>query len=261
MIDIYYTLQVCDIHSWQNTNRFAGSKKEIIRKCVSSFFQSVVYAALTRDSSMHRIHIINDHSTDETVEFLKQCITKYSSDNISITLEYLSTTGIRNSILLCYEQMEQNGKDLVMQVQDDYLFTKTAIFEMIDVFIQLQLDCQTDAIVVAFHDHRYWKTIYRYKVTPRMIFPGAYQNWIQIYDIPCTFLTSKQQFSKHWDLYYKFLDLIGDPSLEAGSINKILVERGVLGVQPFTSLALHMQDEVWKDPYINWQLRWDEVNI
>lgn len=259
MVDVYYALQTCDTNSWQGSERYAGTKSEIVRKCVSSFFRSVAYVVKERPESVHRVLIIDDHSTPETIEFLHRCMKEFNNDNLSVILEHLQGTGVTDSIRTCYNRMETHGQELVYQVQDDYLYTETAIFEMIDVFMQLRNDVQTDAIVAPFHDHRYWKTIYRYKVTPRMIFPAAYQNWMQIYDIPCTFLTSKEQFSKHWDLYYKFFELIGKPELEAGSLNKMFTERGVLGVQPFESVALHMQDIVWKDPYINWQARWDSV--
>ena len=259
MVDIYYTIQTCDINSWQGNDRYAGSKSEIVRKCVTSFFKSVEYASKKRPESTHRVLIIDDHSTQETIDFLHKCMKEFNSDNVAVILEYLDSTGVVESIKTCYNRIEEKGTDLVYQVQDDYLYTETAIFEMIDVFMQLRNDVHTDAIVASFHDHRYWKTIYRYTVTPRMIFPAAYQNWMQIYDIPCTFLTSKQQFSKHWDLYYKFFDLIGKPELEAGSLNKMFTERGVLGVQPFNSVALHMQDKVWIDPYIDWKVRWSSV--
>ena len=78
-------------------------------------------------------------------------------------IEHLQETGVVESIRTCYNRMQTHGKDLVYQVQDDYLYTETAIFEMIDVFMQLRNDVQTDAIVGSFHDHRYWRTIYRYK--------------------------------------------------------------------------------------------------
>jgi len=264
MVDINYALQTHDVSSWQGIERYAGSKTEVVRKCVSSFFHSVEFAAKQRPESNHIIKIFDDHSTEETLEFLNRCMKRFDKENVSVFIEHLDKKGIMSSIRSCYEWMEFSGKDLVMQVQDDYLFTETAIFEIIDVFMQLRQDVQSDAIVASFHDHRYWKTIYRYKVTPRVIFPGAYQNWMQIYDIPCTFLTSKEQFSKHWDLYDIFFNTdlnntVGD--LENKSLNKMFTERGVLGVQPFTSVALHMQDEYWKDPYIDWRKRWNSVEV
>lgn len=262
MVDIVYAVQTCDVNSWQSSDRYAGTKPEIVRKCITSFFKSVVYAAKQHPETHHIIMLHDDHSTKDTVDYINRCADKFLEPNMGFIFSPLKETGVVESIKQCYKTLEESDKDdLVYQVQDDYLYTETAIFEMIDVFMQLRNDVQTDAIVASFHDHRYWKTIYRYKVTPRMIFPAAYQNWMQIYDIPCTFLTSKQQFSRHWDLYYKFFDLIGKPELEAGSLNKMFIERGVLGVQPFNSVALHMQDDYWKDPYIDWKQRWDSVEV
>ena len=262
MVDIHYALQTCDTNSWQGSERYAGTKPEIVRKCVTSFLRSVAYAAKQRPESNHVITILDDKSTQDTIDYIHRCMDHFLEPNMGYIFSPLKGTGVVESIHECYKILEESDDtDLVYQVQDDYLYTETAIFEMIDVFMQLRNDVQTDAVVASFHDHRYWKTIYRYKVTPRMIFPAAYQNWMQIYDIPCTFLTSKQQFSKHWDLYYKFFELIGKPELEAGSLNKMFTERGVLGVQPFTSVALHMQDEVWKDPYIDWKHRWDSMEV
>lgn len=262
MVDIIYALQTCDTNSWQGNDRYAGTKPEIVRKCITSFFKSVAYAAKQRPESYHVIVVHDDRSTKDTADYINRCADKFLEKNMGFIFSPLKETGIVESIKQCYKSLEESDEsDLVYQVQDDYLYTETAIFEMIDVFMQLRNDVQTDAVVASFHDHRYWKTIYRYKVTPRMIFPGAYQNWMQIYDIPCTFLTSKQQFSKHWDLYYKFFDLIGKPELEAGSLNKMFTERGVLGVQPFNSVALHMQDEIWKDPYIDWKTRWNSMEL
>jgi hypothetical protein len=50
------------------------------------------------------------------------------------------------------------------------------------------------------------------------------------------------------------------PDLESISLNKILVKRGILGVCPFESIALHMQGEYEKDPYVDWKLLWDSID-
>jgi hypothetical protein len=64
------------------------------------------------------------------------------------------------------------------------------------------------------------------------------------------------------DDYEKFLNMNPngeDGNLENVSINKIMVDRGVLGLQPFDSIALHMQSELEKDLYIDWEKRWNSV--
>ena len=68
----------------------------------------------------------------------------------------------------------------------------------------------------------------------------------------------------HYDLMQEFLDILINPvkkdlGLEKDSLNKMFSQRGMLGVIPFTSLALHMQSELEKDLYIDWKQRWDKI--
>ena len=80
----------------------------------------------------------------------------------------------------------------------------------------------------------------------------------------CSFLTSHEQFSQHWDLYHCFLDLIDKKNsreLENVSLNYMLTKRGVLGLIPINSLALHLQSDLEKDPHINWEILWNSINL
>jgi hypothetical protein len=43
-----------------------------------------------------------------------------------------------SSIRNCYEWLKFTESELVYQVQDDYLFIESAIFELIDIFFQLK---------------------------------------------------------------------------------------------------------------------------
>ena len=104
------------------------------------------------------------------------------------------------------------------------------------------------------------RTSYLYRPTPRTIIPGTHRYWIQFYDVACTFMTSTEQFNKHWDLYETFLNFSPTyENLEPESLNHMFVKRGVLGVMPVNSVALHMQGEFEKDPYIDWRSWWDAV--
>jgi hypothetical protein len=61
-------------------------------------------------------------------------------------------------------------------------------------------------------------------------------------------------------MYDKFVTLGSNHSrVEVDSINRILVDRGVFGVMPIESIALHMQTELEKDPYIDWHARWNNI--
>jgi hypothetical protein len=80
----------------------------------------------------------------------------------------------------------------------------------------------------------------------------------------CSFLTSHQQFSQHWDLYNYFFELIDKKEtnkLENVSLNYMLAKRGVLGLIPINSLAFHLQSDLEKDPYIDWESLWNSINL
>lgn len=210
MIHFHYALQTCDSANNTTSNRYCSNNRaEITKKSVLSFFESIKNVTLqdVGDEQYHNIIIVDDNSSDSTLKFLHNIANHFKCDNIDINIHQIKDPGIMNSIKYCYEWLEKNGIDIVYQVQDDYLFEKTSIFEMIDIFVQLKRDCDTDAIVIGYNDPYLWTYVYRYKPTPRAIFPGIHRYWMQTYDVSCTFLTSKKQFSNNWDLYKVFLDL------------------------------------------------------
>lgn len=261
ILNVHYALQTCDVSFNQTEKRIcADTKSEVTRKCVTSFFESVKYAAQFQRDIHHTIMIFDDGSTEETVNFLKQCVETYNNENIKVLFRPIKARSVMGSIKACYEWLLQNGKDLVYQVQDDYLFEKNAITETIDVFFRIYNELKTQAIVTPYNAPYLWSMVYRNKTTPRTVFMGSHRYWIQIYDISCSFLTSHKNFIAHKDYLYKFLEMNPkDPDLEKVSLNRILVERGVLGVCPFESIALHMQGEYEKDPYVDWKKLWDRI--
>jgi glycosyltransferase involved in cell wall biosynthesis len=260
-LKIHYALQTCDIAFKQIEKRFcADTKKEVIRKCMTSFFESVKHAAQFQRTVEHIIVIFDDGSTEDTVSFLQGCAERYTKENVSVEFVSIEARSVMGSIRTCYEWLLENGEDLVYQVQDDYLFEESAIAECIDIFFKLHNELDTQAIVTPYNAPYLWSMVYKNQTTPRTIFMGSNRYWIQIYDISCSFLTSHKNFVAHKDFLYKFLEMNPrDPDLEKVSLNRILVERGVLGICPFESIALHMQGDYEKDPYVDWKKLWDSI--
>jgi hypothetical protein len=260
-MNISCALQTCDKFNNQQITRYCSTNKnEVTKKCVTSFLNSIKYSSEIRKNDFYHITIFDDHSSDNCVNFLSEKCSEYWSNNVNVYLVKLETNGIMNSIRSCYEWLKYSNADLVYQVQDDYLFLESAIFELIEIFSQLKRDCDTDSIVIPFNSPTLWNDTYRYRPTPRTIIPGINRYWIQSYDIPCTFLTSHAQFIKHWGILERFLEKSStDKRIEPDTLNKILTTRGVLGLLPIQSVALHMQDDIIKDPHINWKFYWDKI--
>jgi glycosyltransferase involved in cell wall biosynthesis len=258
-IKVHYALQTCDTGSNQGNKRYASdSKTEIIKKCVTSFFQSLQNCP----DAEHNVIIFDDHSTDETIEFLNKVLVIYSSDNIKISLHQLETRGVMTSIKACYDWMKDNGENLVYQVQDDYLFEPNAIFEMIDMFMQIKRETNTDSIVYPYNHPGFWidRHNYQYKPVPRTLVAGHSRYWLTVIDVSCSFMTSIDVFKNNWDLCEKLYNGQSlDPQLEFNSVNIMMRDRGIIGVMPVESIALHMQSTYEMDPYIDWKSRWDRI--
>lgn len=271
-IHIHYAVQTCDQKSWQGRPRICGDDRTLLsKKSLVSLFESIENCVKRNSKMQHNVVIIDDHSSAELIDFLAKCQQKYSSDYVKIELQPLQKTGIRNSIQACYEWMSKNGQDLVYQVQDDYLFAPTAIYDVIDIFYQMLAETKIHAVISPFNDAWLWLTAYRNRTTPRAVIVGGNDYWIQYYDMSCSFLTSHAQFIQHWDLYNIFFNLIdkidhnrdsnGKSILENKSLNYMLTQRNVLGLVPVRTLAHHMQTEQDVDPFAPWQLIWDKIDV
>lgn len=263
MIKIHYAVQVCDTASYQGDDRFCGQDRTLLsKKSLSSLLSAIRFCKnKTQDASSHYLHIIYDNTSDSLIKWIENLVD--SVDDIEITVESLSPkTGIAESIRRCYQWLTDNGQDFVFQIQDDYIFDQSAIFESINVFYNILNKTQSHAIMQPFNDVHYWDSEYRYRATPRCVELGSKGYWIQIYDTSCSFLTSHWQFCQHWDLYEDFFRLIPlkeKNNLENKSLNYMFTKRGILGLTSVNTLSHHIQ--VTPDPYVDWKKLWDEIDV
>lgn len=263
MITVHYALQTCDLESPHHKDpRYCNAPKtEVTKRCVRSFLESVTYAVDANHEAIHRITIFDDRSSQQTKDTLHRYAKIYSTGDVTVEVRDTKLPGLAASIRECYEHLRKCD-GLVYQVQDDYLFETNAVYQSLNTYFQVNHQCITDPLVSPFNDQYYWQVGYHNRSTPRLIVQGNDRYWIQIYDISCSFLTSNVQFNKHWDLYEKFLGLIGTGEhLENRSLNYITTQRGVLAICPINTLAFHLQSNHEKDPYIDWKPLWDKYEI
>ena len=261
MIQFHYAVQVCDVSSNQGLPRHCGNdRSELTEKSLTSLLESIKYLIEQQNETKHTVCLFDDHSSQRVKDFISRLKNKYSDHNIIIEHVTLQEKGLISSLRSCWEYLRDFGVDFVYQIQDDYLFERSAVYEMSSIFFQLLNDCNTHAVVTPCNDPHLWYGTYRYRQTPRTIVLGESRYWIQMYDTPCTFFTSKEQFVNNWDLIEKFLSFDPrDPKIEVDSVNKMFVERGVLGIGPINTLTHHVQTELDKDPFIDYRLVWDSL--
>lgn len=269
-INFHYAFQSCDVANREINNRFCTDNRTLLsKKSFKSFIDSVVYCIEKVPNSNHTVEIFADKITEDLSQFYHQTIPKYLSDRLRISITFLKPeqSGIKNSIKQTYLWLQQHGKDFVYQVQDDYMFVDSCIFESYDTFRQIKNETGTDCVISPCNDSWLWLTSYRNRTTPRAVIVGKHRYWIQYYDMSCSFFTSHSQFSSHWDLYLGFFALIDQlvkdqkKDLENKSLNLILTTRNVLGLVPVSSLSFHMQSDIEKDPHIPWEPIWNSIDV
>lgn len=267
MIHIHYAVQVCDKKSYQSKPRICGDDRTILsKKSIVSLCNSIQYCVDLLPNYVHNVNLIYDDVTEELFKFIIRINEKFSNSNINFVISKVSSPGFPESIGDCYSWLKNEGKDFVFQIQDDYLFSSSSMYETIGIYNKIYQETGSESIVSPYNDSWNWDAVYRNRPTPRAVFNGEHRYWIQYYDMSCSFFTSHNQFIQHFDLYNKFLQLIPEvlntgEGLESKSLNHILVKRGVLGIIPIPSLSFHIQTELEEDPHQDWKKLWDSVNV
>lgn len=227
-------------------------KTEIVKRCTRSLIASVNDAQRRLPDWTFRVHIFDDHSTPEGVEILHRNLDRA---NFEVSLTNLPTRGIMPSLRACYDDLKKNGRDYVMQAQDDYLFDTPCFYEVIRMMMQFGPRFAKPLSLFPFNDP------YRYadhNIVPVRIVQGPDRHWRQTYQVPCTFFTHHAILTKEWDVFDAMCDgNPHDPKFEDSTINRLWQEREYVVMSPIPSLALHFQTETEKDPYLDWQSWWD----
>jgi SAM-dependent methyltransferase len=230
-----------------------NDKTEIIKRCTRSLIKSINYAQEKLPQVKFILNIFDDHSSDDAVQILKDNL---SLANFTTSLTHIEGRGLMASLRECYVNMRDQGKDLVMQAQDDYLVDEPCFYELVRFWLQYQPKFEKSLSLLPYNDpYRYWD----HNVVPVRIVHGPDRHWRQTYQVPCTFMTTHQVVVDEWDLFDKIST--GDPhdaELEDNSVNQLWQTRDYVVMMPIPSLSLHFQSEQEKDPYIDWKSWWDK---
>jgi len=253
------------IHDGQNIHgnlpRYINlSKKELVMGCVTSLINSL---NLIFDHDI-LITILDDHSSDELVQNINHLLSHF---NHPWNLIHLEKKGFNYSSLKQFEYCRKSIADLVYSVEDDYLHCPSSIKEMIDAYIFLKKHYNFNEVCIFPYD-----TPQEYDFNPRekyLITRGKYRHWKSSTWTTQTFMTSPKIFKKHWNHFEKLAkEFKVIPRRHKGKIldSDIVWEDTTIGniwkkevpvFHPIPSLALHVQFEKEKDPYIN-HLEWWE---
>ena len=231
-------------------------KSEIVRRCTRSLVESMNYAKeLFLDSDVELV-VYDDHSDESTVEEIKNNlnIATFKTEFIPLT----DVTGIMPSILKCYEHGRDHGKEIVYFAQDDYLYDKTAILDMVMTMIDTSNKLGNFTCIYPFDDpYRY---IPENTVVKSHMVRSQKRHWRTQTATASCFMVHHNLLTKEWDLFEGMGKHKVDNVMEDETINKLFYERGYYLFVPIPSLALHMQYDTEKDDQINWREWWDRYD-
>lgn len=230
------------------------SKRKLVIGCVSSLVNS------TNRISNHKIHftILDDHSTEELIESLKDI---FFRSNHSWEFIHLDEKGFNYSALKQFEYCKNSDSDLIYSVEDDYLHYPTAIEEMLDAYDNLKKKYQLDEVCIFPYDT---PQEYDFNFNKKfLITRGRYRHWKSSTWTTQTFMTSPKVLKDHWNHFERLakeFKVVPIHLKHTLNWDDIVWEETTIGnvwrdhvhvFHPIPSLALHVQFENERDPYID----------
>jgi len=236
-------------------------KRTLALGCVTSLINSA-NAVINHDINFK---ILDDHSTDEFIVELKKIFnkSKWPYQIVHLGDDHNLRYSFNYSALKQFEACRDSKADLVYSVEDDFLHDQSCLQEMIDTWDLFTKLSGRDIILYPYDipdDYRPPRT--------SIIAHGSNRHWKTGLLTTNTLFLSPHIVKNNWNLF-EILATKYNPDYSAGQENvdeastiaKIWIERGAMRFSPIPSLALHMQFEPQKDPYIDWQKWWEDYAI
>lgn len=242
-----------NVHNYEQ--RYCGSdKKTLVLKCLASLVNSAVLAVKHNIS----ITVIDDHSNEDTLTTIENILKK---SELPYKIINLDQQGYNHSALKQFEHCRDSNADLAYSVEDDYLHCPAAITEMLESYAIFQSKLGKPVAVYPFDMPDDY-------VPPWMessyIVHGSKRHWRTGAWTTNTFMTTPEVFKQHWEIFKKFAtEYNGDYShhienrVDESNTVCLIWRNHVIRFSPIQSLALHMQFETQKDPYIDWKYWWE----
>jgi SAM-dependent methyltransferase len=263
MFDMLIVLQSHTKTSAYNTyidserKRYVGaSKLEISKRCFRSLLNTIKYCQQQQPDVTYRLIVLDDDSDQEYLDFIQAQVATFP-----ISVEHTVERGIMPSIKRIYEIGKEQGKNLVYFVQDDYLYYETALWEMIDAYVQFRELSKLEVFIYPYNDP--------YRRAPdkdHKLLAGSKRYWITERATACCLLVSHKTLTEEWELFAEMGNQKYDAICEDMSINRLFMNFKQLPTReikhllfvPVTSLALHLGFDSERDPYIDWRSLWNQ---
>ena len=246
-LDIYYRFAP-NINLWNSTDRWKriipGITKETLISVSLMSLKNSILNFLENNNLEINLHLISDNSYQEFNNHINRLL-----DNKKIKIENYNSKikGNRGSYLECCDQA-QNAKDLIFFVEDDYLFEKNCIDEMLITYSRISSILNNDIVLCPTDYPFFYDSLYNTN-----IFIGKNYKWRNVGETLLTYMFSKEIFNK----FIKEIKLVGEQ--ENDPFEKPLHDmyKSVNCLAPINSLSYHISRTVPATTE-NWLKVWNE---
>ena len=233
-VDIYYRYSP-SVDLWNSNGSWKRiipniTKEKLIEVSLKSLKDSIIFF-LKNNKLKFNLHLIHDRSNDK---FNNKLLNLLENDKFKILLKKSKIQGNRGSYLECCNQAK-NAKDLIMFIEDDYLFEKHCIEELIFSYSRISTILSKDVFMCPSDYPFYYDSIYK-----TSLFVGKEYRWRYVGESLLTILFSKHLLEKHESGIRKVGDSINEPFEEP--LHKIYKDTPCLA--PVKSLAYHLSRSV-----------------
>ena len=244
-VDIFFRFNP-SVHLWNSSKEWKRiipniSKEVLIKVCLLSLKNSIINF-LNKYNININIHLIHDGSNEDFNDNLLKLL---DNNKFNILIHKSKIEGNRGSYLECCDQISRS-KDLIMFVEDDYLFEIDSIEELIFTYSRISTLLNNDIFLCPSDYPFYYDSIYK-----TALFIGKEYRWRYVGESLLTLMFSKKIYNDHKRKIRLVGESINDPFEKP--LHEIFKEIPCLA--PVKSIAYHLSRHV---PAINenWLSLW-----
>ena len=253
-VDIFFRFNP-SINLWNSSNEWKRvipdiNKETLIEVCLLSLKKSILNF-LKKYNLKFNFHLVHDGSNEI---YNNKLLNLLNNDNFQVFLHKSKIEGNRGSYVECCEQISK-ANDIIMFIEDDYLFEIDSIEELIFTYSRLSTLLDKDIFLCPSDYPFYYDSIYK-----TALFIGKEYRWRYVGESLLTLMFSKKIYNQ----FEKKIRLVGETINEPFEKPLHEIFKEIPCLAPVKSVAHHLSRHV---PAINenwlnlWKENYDQLKL
>ena len=254
MLDV--VLRTCDrseVHPERGPRFIDCDKPTLIKKCLVSLLEAIQNA---KHLDNIRITVVDDHSSEETVRYIKDKIRSYG-----IEYEFIDclVEGFNYSAVKQFEVCKNKGENWVYCVEDDYLHLPNSIEQFILMSRRL-LGVTGSYVAIRPDDDLFtYSSNSSHSREPCVVLLGEDRHWRTLYTSHNTIFTHVSVFIEYWELFLSLGKFYKKLSINEDKTINLIWEKVPL-FSPLPTLAIHISQNN-PPPFTDYQTLWNSIKL